>query len=101
VGFFRLQTWMKTQINIQLYFATILNRTCTLAGNARNSKTSNPVSQNILADIPIIVLLIYHKPELQVQPNNKVELKDQKYNTKDQYLLTPISIKRLLLLLLR
>jgi len=105
VGFFCLQTWMKTQIIIQLYFATILNRTCTLAGNARNSKTSNidsgnPVSQNILADIPLIVLLIYHKPQLQVQPNNKVELKDQKYNTKDQYLLTPISIKRLLLLLL-
>ena len=66
----------------------------------RNIDNENPVTQNILADIPIIVLLIHQKPKLQVQPNNKDELKDQKYNTKDKYLLTPISIKRLLFLLL-
>ena len=45
--------------------------------------------------------LIYQRPKLQLQLNNKDELKDQKYHTKHTFLLTSIIVKQLLLLLLR
>ena len=42
-------------------------------------------------------MIIYQRPTPQVQTNNKDESKDQKYNTKDRYLLTSVGIKWLLI----
>ena len=62
-----------------------------------NNDKLNLVTQSIPMDSPIIDLLIYQRLNLQVQPNNKDELSDQKYNTKDRYLLTLVGVKWLLL----
>ena len=48
-------------------------------------------------DNPIIDMFMNQKSNLQVQPNNKDELKTQKYNTKERYLLTLANVKWLLL----
>jgi hypothetical protein len=102
-GISRLHVWMRIYIFVQLYFATnILNRTCTLVRNATNSKmdnidNQNLVTHNISVHNPITNLLTYQRLKLQVQLNNKDELQDQKYNTKDKYLLIYVGVKRLLL----
>ena len=44
--FFGLHIWMKYHNFIQLYFAIVLNRTCTFAKYARKSKMSNIDNQN-------------------------------------------------------
>lgn len=54
----------------------------------RNVDNQDFVTCKILMDNPTTNPLIYQRPKLQVQPNNKDVLKDQKYNTKDIYLLT-------------
>ena len=57
-----------------------------LQENSRTSKMRNVDNQDFVTckipmDNPTTNLLIYQRPKLQVQHNNKDDLKDQKYNT--------------------
>ena len=68
--------YLDENLSIHKYFAIILNRTCTFVGKSKTNNTynQNSIPWSIPMDNLIIDMLIFQRPKLRVQANNKDEL---------------------------